>query len=56
MHEDLVRWFLQHQRLLPWRSGYHPYHVWISEVMLAADAGVHRSSLLRAFSHIAAFH
>ena len=34
MHEDLVRWFLQHQRLLPWRTGYHPYHVWISEVML----------------------
>jgi A/G-specific adenine glycosylase len=34
MHEDLVRWFAQHQRGLPWRAAYDPYHVWVSEVML----------------------
>src|SRR6185295_16585864 len=34
MHEDLVRWFEANRRNLPWRSGYNPYHVWISEVML----------------------
>ncbi len=28
------RWFSTHQRELPWRKTYNPYHVWISEVML----------------------
>src|SRR5438132_2317119 len=28
------RWFRKHQRTLPWRSTYDPYHVWLSEVML----------------------
>jgi len=28
------RWFRKHQRALPWRSMYDPYHVWLSEVML----------------------
>lgn len=27
-------WFMRHQRDLPWRRTYSPYHVWISEVML----------------------
>ncbi|MGZ5443366.1 MAG: A/G-specific adenine glycosylase [Thermoanaerobaculia bacterium] len=27
-------WFTSHQRPLPWRVGYDPYHVWVSEVML----------------------
>jgi A/G-specific adenine glycosylase len=27
-------WFRIHQRLLPWRVGYDPYRVWISEIML----------------------
>jgi A/G-specific adenine glycosylase len=30
----LERWFARHQRPLPWRSGYEPYRVWVSEVML----------------------
>ena len=34
MHEDLVRWFRQNQRALPWRIAYDPYHVWVCEVML----------------------
>jgi A/G-specific adenine glycosylase len=34
MHEDLVRWFRAHQRALPWRIAYDPYHVWVCEVML----------------------
>ncbi len=34
MHGELVRWFLENQRTLPWRLSYDPYHVWISEVML----------------------
>ncbi|HJT16250.1 MAG TPA: A/G-specific adenine glycosylase, partial [Thermoanaerobaculia bacterium] len=28
------RWFGAHQRALPWRADYDPYHVWVSEVML----------------------
>lgn len=28
------RWFRIHQRPLPWRFHYQPYHVWVSEVML----------------------
>jgi A/G-specific adenine glycosylase len=27
-------WFARHQRPLPWRDGYEPYRVWVSEVML----------------------
>jgi A/G-specific adenine glycosylase len=27
-------WFRKHQRRLPWREGYEPYGVWVSEVML----------------------
>ena len=27
-------WFRKHQRFLPWRAAYEPYHVWVSEVML----------------------
>src|SRR6478736_4824282 len=34
MHDQLVTWFAESQRPLPWRETYHPYHVWVSEVML----------------------
>jgi A/G-specific adenine glycosylase len=34
MHGELIRWFLENQRALPWRASYDPYHVWISEIML----------------------
>lgn len=30
----IERWFAVHQRPLPWREAYDPYHVWVSEVML----------------------
>lgn len=29
----LLAWFEQHQRPLPWRGTYEPYHVWVSEIM-----------------------
>jgi A/G-specific adenine glycosylase len=32
--EQLVNWFNENQRPLPWRGSYDPYQVWISEVML----------------------
>lgn len=31
--EVLLAWFVRNQRPLPWRRTYHPYHIWISEVM-----------------------
>ena len=31
---SIERWFARHQRDLPWRGSYDPYHVWVSEVML----------------------
>jgi A/G-specific adenine glycosylase len=34
MIQPLVAWFEEHQRALPWRHGYDPYQVWVSEVML----------------------
>ena len=34
MHEELILWFDENQRALPWRSTYDAYHVWISEIML----------------------
>ena len=30
----LMDWFTRHQRDLPWRRTYSPYHVWISEIIL----------------------
>lgn len=32
--ELLVQWYLDNQRLLPWRKTADPYRIWISEVML----------------------
>lgn len=34
LQEQLLSWFTQHQRDLPWRRTYDPYQVWISEIML----------------------
>ena len=31
---SIESWFARHQRPLPWRDGYDPYRVWVSEVML----------------------
>ncbi len=33
IRSQLLCWFSKHQRQLPWRAEYHPYHVWISEIM-----------------------
>ena len=30
----LITWYLQHKRDLPWRNTSHPYHVWLSEIIL----------------------
>ena len=32
--EQLLSWFAENQRDLPWRNGYIPYQIWISEIML----------------------
>ncbi|KOO41056.1 A/G-specific adenine glycosylase [Priestia koreensis] len=31
---DLISWFEQEQRILPWREDQDPYKVWVSEIML----------------------
>jgi A/G-specific adenine glycosylase len=31
---DLVRWYRQHARDLPWRQTRDPYRIWVSEIML----------------------
>ncbi len=33
-HHDLLAWFKQNQRELPWRKTKNPYAIWISEIML----------------------
>ena len=32
--EDLLNWFVEEQRDLPWRKDNQPYKVWVSEIML----------------------
>ncbi len=32
--KNLLKWYLQHQRSLPWRKSKDAYRIWISEVML----------------------
>ena len=34
LNADLLQWYQENARVLPWRSDPHPYHTWISEVML----------------------
>ncbi|MDH4321685.1 MAG: A/G-specific adenine glycosylase [Desulfobulbaceae bacterium] len=34
LRQQLLDWFAVNSRDLPWRVGYNPYQVWISEVML----------------------
>lgn len=33
IRQSLLIWFASHQRPLPWRQDYDPYHVWIAEIM-----------------------
>lgn len=32
--DDLLRWFDENKRSLPWRDNPEPYYVWVSEIML----------------------
>ncbi|MED1599963.1 A/G-specific adenine glycosylase [Alkalihalophilus marmarensis] len=32
--QDLINWFKENQRTLPWRENKDPYRVWVSEIML----------------------
>lgn len=34
LSDRLLNWYEQNARSLPWRNNPHPYHVWISEIML----------------------
>ncbi len=34
MTNDLMRWFTEHRREMPWRGSDNPYHIWVSEMML----------------------
>jgi A/G-specific adenine glycosylase len=31
---DLMRWYDENKRALPWRKNQNPYHVWLSEIIL----------------------
>ena len=31
---SLIQWYLRYKRDLPWRKTNHPYHIWLSEIML----------------------
>lgn len=32
--KNLITWYLQNKRSLPWRKTKDPYHIWLSEIML----------------------
>jgi A/G-specific adenine glycosylase len=34
VRRQLKRWFIRHQRPLPWRQTRDPYRIWVSEIML----------------------
>ena len=36
---EMMSWYRQNRRDLPWRKDRDPYHVWVSEIMLQQDAG-----------------
>ena len=31
---NIMQWFNQNQRSMPWRETTNPYYIWLSEVML----------------------
>lgn len=31
---ELISWYINNKRLLPWRSTNDPYHIWVSEIIL----------------------
>ena len=33
-HKELIQWYLQNNRSLPWRKTKDPYFIWLSEIML----------------------
>jgi A/G-specific adenine glycosylase len=33
-HKNLIDWYIEVQRVLPWRESFEPYTVWLSEIML----------------------
>ena len=32
--QDILKWYDQNRRDLPWRDSLDPYHIWLSEIML----------------------
>lgn len=32
--QDLLDWYFENQRKLPWRENHNPYRIWLSEIML----------------------
>jgi A/G-specific adenine glycosylase len=34
LRKQLIKWYLENRRDLPWRRSNNPYHIWVSEVML----------------------
>ena len=32
--KNLILWYLQNKRELPWRETKDPYHIWLSEIIL----------------------
>ena len=32
--KNLIKWFNENQREMPWRETSNPYYIWLSEVML----------------------
>jgi len=47
--KNLLAWFAEFQRDLPWRRTRDPYHIWLSEIMLQQTRVAARHSLLRTF-------
>jgi A/G-specific adenine glycosylase len=56
--QQLVNWFEENQRPLPWRQTYEPYHVWVSEAMLqqtqVETALPYYERFIREFPHVEA--
>src|SRR5690606_7203307 len=32
--QEIIEWYLQHKRDLPWRKTKDPYYIWLSEIIL----------------------
>ncbi len=49
--KQIINWYQEHKRDLPWRKSKNPYHIWLSEIMLQQTQVVQGLPYFLKFTH-----